>query len=1462
MATLVILHSGTGGQSNSGTPNSVLYNERATIGSLGERCKVWLDRDNDPANPTEAFGIALGEFDLDSSSWDLFGPDGDPVQLVPGSGNPTSSGTFASPQEFEPTTPGRWLVRVSAQPWIQDPNPPGNLILGDAQEFTVLFEIQDPNVIGNPNAEHPGPNAGDWSAGTSVIAANETIEYDVDEGWSRSVERYLNTVSKGLGGRRIATGVNQSTVGGNPIAVPTDIGRAVTFTAEAQERWLKTDASLEDFQNYVIQFEYIDATMSEAVIQESPIFLTLHDQVGFGERSYLLVDGLIPFDTDTINGGAAAAVGDRVYLSDTGELTTDLAQIAAYPANPAKVRVVGEVVTVGSDTPVISDHPGSIWFHGSTPMLPGLVTGPLASQHDHIVRWDGTTGQKLKDSDVQLDQTGTLATFQPTTNAITQFHLFPGTILGTPAGVFIDGAADDGAGVPMTKVGINTDLPESYLHIAGTGNNDQPFFMLSEGVTDRWLLEGDFGAGSSHSVVCKSASLTNIMTWQTTAKGRVGVGTTVPLTKFHVQHQGTGPDGEPAAIMIEATTPTPGSGAIGTKLIMKANTDAGTTPNSCSIIFADDTLAAGAGQIKYDNKYSGGTPHLDDLMTFTVYRGGVGPFDAFHVNSYGASVWASIVSPPVLADAAHSFKVNGNSLFDGEIVGSGSAQVAVDVIAGNDVAAAGDVFAGGTGVFGGQGAFGAGGISGTKALTVNGDLKVTGVIDPTALIFTEEDPNNVAIAAGEAGLIVSDGSAYAGAPTGANKLYYKDSAGALTQLGGGGGGGGIAGPAASTNHAITRWDGVNGNALHDSGVTLESAPNPGGELDWIIKSGDDGYNGPWPQNLTIRAHHNVFNGVLASASDLQLFGGDNLGNTSEQAGNVEIKSGSGITGGKTYVYGGTGTPWGAGLGTLGGSVKIEAGLGDNGGEVEIYGGHGVDPAGSGGNINIHAGKADFAPGELYLHAGDVNTAGSNANGGNVEISGGVADDAAGSNASGGDVRIYGGNGAGFGGTLLNGGKATVAGGDAFRGGSVSIHGGAGIGGAGSTDGEVNIGTTSVHSQMRWTQAATGPVGLEQKTGMIGINCIADDPAILPNFKQLLLPGDALANRLTVKGSITVTGLVDPAGVVFKGQAGNPAEGIAPQDVQNSTLWLDNNYNLMIGTNQVGVGLAQGENVWQTALNCTVYNWTEGTVGSNDGPEWFDGGGNKYTVHYGSFGAHSDSNKNGHGQAAVLPYGCDIIGVTYRYNHPNALQIAGEGRVLLRVGVLPNSQTISSSAQDLGDNTVWAPGSEVQWNASNNGTHPQSVVSGLRIPVLSGQSIVMQVMEEDITMEQLGEISCVIWLRGQSQAPVGAGHLVPRAITTESGNPDSPYVIQPEDELLLADLSSRASDVVIQLPSATATGRTLTIKDSKGLVSEKHSVVVIPDVRTKQTIDGATHMRFTQQYSSATFTADGNNWVIL
>jgi hypothetical protein len=294
--------------------------------------------------------------------WVMFGPSGPSAPTLD-----AAPGTPPDPKSFTPNYPGRWLVRVTAEPIILVS---GAATTGTAVDFTALFEILDPAVVGHPAAVASYPS--------SVVAPNETTEYNALEGWARSVESYLTTVSKQVGGRRVVSGVNAS----GQVLTTTSV---VRLHQNALARWKSVNTGLADFQNFVVQFDRAYST--DSGINIHPLFLVVYSGVGAGDRTYVVWDGLVPYDTATL--GNSVAFGDKVYLTAAGGLST------TAPAQ-GPVRSVGVVLkTTNVATP---DTPGVLYFTGQSGAVPGVVTGPATSTQDAVVRWSSTDGEQVKDS--------------------------------------------------------------------------------------------------------------------------------------------------------------------------------------------------------------------------------------------------------------------------------------------------------------------------------------------------------------------------------------------------------------------------------------------------------------------------------------------------------------------------------------------------------------------------------------------------------------------------------------------------------------------------------------------------------------------------------------------------------------------------------------------------------------------------------------------------------------------------------------------------------------------------------------------------------------------------------------------------------------------------------------------------------------------------------------------------------
>ena len=411
-----------------GAKDRVLYDVNATVSS---QCLVTFE--DDEGNPAEWAGSsttidaggdigsievyedvdgesALGKYVIDVDSWKLFGPDG-PARVLSDAGPTDIDGVTWNPKQFQAVTPGRWLIRVQGHLIEQETGTGAgyNVVSATVTSFTALLEIEDPHVIGNIDGGHLETSSG--SIGTSYVAPTEEVEYDADEGWSRSAERYFSTLSKGMSFRKIATGaVTTSTA---------SFGTLLTVTNEEEyKQWHDSlvGTDLVDggeeiyYYNYAVQVRpVIAADLTDPSLAELPIFISLGTTSSVGDRVYMLVEGSLPMDTSGIPTiDAITGNNTRLFIQPTAVLGATLPSSLGLGYYD---RYVGHVLRGQTSDDV--ETPGAVYFHGHSSWLPGVVTGPLESTDKALVRWDGTTGELIQDSAVQVLH------YQTTTNATT-----------------------------------------------------------------------------------------------------------------------------------------------------------------------------------------------------------------------------------------------------------------------------------------------------------------------------------------------------------------------------------------------------------------------------------------------------------------------------------------------------------------------------------------------------------------------------------------------------------------------------------------------------------------------------------------------------------------------------------------------------------------------------------------------------------------------------------------------------------------------------------------------------------------------------------------------------------------------------------------------------------------------------------------------------------------------------------
>jgi hypothetical protein len=1185
--------------------DEVIYDEHADY-----LIKIYfLDNDTwDVAANQNAFSASpeLGKFDKSTATVQVYGPDGPQIFLQNETGGTWAEGVFADdPIQIRPDRPGRWLIRLKVQPYEWDEANQVIVTSSEVSTFTALYEVQDPNILGH-HAARAYAN-GSITQGTSPLGPNETSEYDSDEGWARGAERYFTTISKQMGFRKLLSGKNTG-------LVALTAGKAVTLTQDCLEQWKNCVVDAQEYNNFVVEFEGISA--QDAIIEGAPVFILLHD-CNMGDRSYAVTEGLLPYNTSGLN------VGDRIYISNTGEITTD---DAAVSAGGGLVRHVGHVISVDTAD---AQNPGVVYFHGHTKFFPGVVHGPAASTDEHLVRWDGDTGDQVKDSIVSLKEidpgTGDEATFQ--TPGGEPIHLLSGA--SALQGLRIEAGTPPGSGNPndVTMVGVNVDPAigcQGLLHIEGAqGSNDQPMLVLSEGAAKRWQLEADFNAGSeSVHVSSPNTNQTTIMTWETEDDGQVGIGQYQPQTKLHITQGAT----NPTVLRIENTSANHGGSIDGAAIEIKTKQPVqGANDLPGGIRFTNTGGDSVGSAIRhYHSHPGGGTPHDDDTLKVIMYDGlnPQTPFDTVRVKIKKVGV-GNVTGDP--QEALHVF---GNAKVDLGI----TALMDIQSLGGN-LMGIGAILTNGVICGGNSSVFGGAVASPGKVATFLGDIDVTGNIDPTGVIFTETDKANVPTGAGKGAIYVSDGTD--GNTQG--RMYYIDSTGAVTsELGAAGT---LTGPGpganSSINNGIAYFDVTTGDSIDSSRLLLNqlgtssivTSPSPfvagtdsdplilatssvdpmggdnSGDLILMTGSTDTGKSG----DILLRGGDTGASGGGAGTSsrvyidgggssektspggDVLITGGKNVEELANpnpsKGGEVFISGGEGAISGGVTLQGGPIPPLGEGYG---GSVTLlgaDAGVfpfpgagnppaaeGGQGGDINLVAGSGSEnggmltagfPAqgGSGGNIRISAGigYGDSASGNILLQAGDGKP-----NEGPV-----VADPMNGMGASlPGGIDIRAGSGmekmVGPKATEIPGGSINIQAGDAApfstgNGGDLYISGG-------EPNGAWNAGAVPADGEGGGVIINPGvPAGGYVFGQQIGRYAAFGGPSPAFCVATLKYP------HTTVWGDLNVTGVVDPTGVLIKKTAQNPA---ITAKIEAHTYWEERFGSVAAGYAALATAIAE------------------------------------------------------------------------------------------------------------------------------------------------------------------------------------------------------------------------------------------------------------------------------------------------
>lgn len=286
-----------------------------------------------------------------------------------------------------------------------------------------------------------------------------------------------------------------------------------------------------------------------------------------------------------------------------------------------------------------------------------------------------------------------------------------------------------------------------------------------------------------------------------------------------------------------------------------------------------------------------------------------------------------------------------------------------------------------------------------------------------------------------------------------------------------------------------------------------------GNIDQLGSPGEScsgtGTTGNGASIYLVGGYSSATGGSMSSGGNVSIFGGNaNAAATNGKGGNISIVAGDGK---------GTG---------LGGNVLIEAGAGGSSfsGKVDILSGSGASP----GELNIKSGESNSssAGGKILINAGNNVSTG---NGGDIEI---VSGQNIGSALDIGALRLYGSQEFVRGIAELSGGTVGIITGDGNsienNGGDLTI-----VTGYGSTDPGANGGNI-------YFNLGGANTGSDGNGGSLIINPGSGD-------------GMGMAGEVLINGKLTVTGLIDPTGLVLDYQGVMPFD---PSGLDKGVLWGD------------------------------------------------------------------------------------------------------------------------------------------------------------------------------------------------------------------------------------------------------------------------------------------------------------------
>ena len=296
-----------------------------TFQSSGSR--IALDLDANVAQQVQ-FSSPIDNVSYSDAVWEIYGPSDSEITT-------TQWVMSDSLQTFTPDVPGRYLIKITAT----------NVSTGNPETYTCLAEIRDPQV---PQASIPAPN--------------EEDEYDGNEGWSRSTEAFLRTMSRGLPLKNIVSVTLTSGVvssGETPFIPAGSIVSLDLAINGPLEAWKACAIDRFGSKGNNVTLSVLKVDSGDAVIEDGILFYLL-DNLFEGKKSLALVSGVVNATTSGMSDGSA------LYVSSSSQLS------ATAPSSPAYTRKVGFVLkgqAAGDATP----NPGAIYFNGLGPALSNFI---------------------------------------------------------------------------------------------------------------------------------------------------------------------------------------------------------------------------------------------------------------------------------------------------------------------------------------------------------------------------------------------------------------------------------------------------------------------------------------------------------------------------------------------------------------------------------------------------------------------------------------------------------------------------------------------------------------------------------------------------------------------------------------------------------------------------------------------------------------------------------------------------------------------------------------------------------------------------------------------------------------------------------------------------------------------------------------------------------------------------------